>query len=87
MEEENLLSAPSSTSGLNDFKNPFHRKKCSYKNTCGVFRDDQRAKKEYGRQYSHMYYSRLMGMIKMVEQKTKEKWGEELNHLSITNHI
>ena len=76
MEVENLLSVPGSTAGLEEVSKPFKRKKCSYRDSCEPFRDNKANPKEYGQQYSHIYFTRLMMMSKLVEKKAKEKWGE-----------
>jgi len=76
MEDENLLSSPSSTAGIENFSKPFTREKCSYLGQCDGFRDTNVEVKNYGQQYSHIYYTRLKMMKEMVEKKAKEKWGQ-----------
>ena len=82
MEVENLLSCPSGLSATpEEFKKPFTRKIGDYVNSCDPFRDDQDDAKVYGRQYSHIYFTRLTKMSKLVEKRARKKWGE--NNLGV----
>ena len=73
MEVDTLLSAPSAAS--EDFAKAFQRKTCKYENKCERFKV---AKREYTRQYSHLYFTRLEEMKKMVKERAERMWGEQL---------
>ena len=81
VEEEDLLASPTSTTDVENYSKPFTREKCSYQEKCQQFRDARAQDKNYGQQYSHIYYTRLQNMKKMVEKKAREKWGECLKRM------
>lgn len=51
----------------------FSREEASYENLSDNFR--VRAK-DFGRQYSHIYFARLMKYKTVLEESIKAKWGE-----------
>ena len=66
-----LLSAP--TANSEEYKKLFERKSCKYENRSEKFMKIQR---EYTRQYSHIYYTRLTKMKDRVKAAAKRKWGK-----------
>ena len=66
-----LLCAP--TAGAEDFSKPFKRKTCKYESKCGRFKVER---KDYTKQYSHIYFVRLIMLRQKVMDEVKRKWGK-----------
>lgn len=74
-----LLSAP--TANSEEHKKLFQRKSCKYENNSKKFMKIQR---EYTRQYSHIYFTRLTKMKGRVKAAAKRRWGEWVGvHLAL----
>ena len=83
METDSLLSAPAA--GSEDFVKTFKRKSCKYENKCERFKV---AKREYSKQYSHLYYTRLGLMKKMLKKRAEKMWGEAISFaLACYDHV
>ena len=71
---EELLSAP--TLGDESFQKKFSRRACEYENLSERWRVERR---QYARQYAHIYYTRLSIMQSRVKQVAEKKWSKLLN--------
>ena len=65
---EKLLSEPSETGAS------FTRVNSKYQNLSDKFKIDQN-KKNFNRQFAHIYAERLLSLRKKVEESAKKRWG------------
>lgn len=75
--EEVLLSVP--TLGDESFQKKFSRRACEYENLSDHWRVKRR---QYERQYAHVYYSRLSIMQGRVKEVAEKKWSKPNQSLS-----
>lgn len=68
---EELLSEP--MHGDRSFQKKFSRRACEYENLSGRWKLERR---QYERQYAHVYFSRLSIMQSRVKEVAEKKWSE-----------